>query len=212
MTAPALSRPPWLGRALIEAGLIVFAVVLGFLVNEWREGAAHRASAGIAMGRVAAEIDANIAGLESVVGYHEEVLARIDARIAALQDAREADAAAPEGVLFDELALITPRGVNAPGLSRFAWNHAQEHGRLDVLPYDTVARTARVYALQANGVESTWRLIVELLFSGPELMRSQDIVSALRFTRSGFQELSNQERHLIGELRRVREQLREQGY
>ena len=34
MSTATTSAPTWLGRALVEGALIVFAVVLGFIVNE----------------------------------------------------------------------------------------------------------------------------------------------------------------------------------
>jgi len=197
----------WLGRAVIEAALIVFAVVLGFVVNEWREDVSDRRAAEAAMTRVVAEIETNIAQLEAVVDYHEAVVERIDERLAEVEAVGEA----VRGIPFDEYPELLPRGVNAPGLSDFAWAHAQEHGRLDVLPYDLVAATARAYGMQASGVEATWRQIVELLFAGPQVMREQDIEASLRFTQIGFTELASQERFLIRNYRQVLEELRASG-
>ena len=201
------SARAWLGRAVIEAALIVFAVVLGFIVNEWREDVADRRAAEAAMARVVAEIETNIAQLEAVVDYHESVVERIDERLAEIEAAGEP----VRGVAFDEFDELMPRGVNAPGLSSFAWQHAQQHGRLDVLPYAIVAGTARVYGMQASGVEATWRQIVELLFAGPQVMREQDLEASLRFTRIGFSELASQERFLISQYRRLLDELRAAG-
>jgi hypothetical protein len=188
-----IATSSWLPRAAIESVLIVFAVVLGFVVNEWREDVSDRQAASQAMTRVIAEIEQNITQLEQVVGYHDEVVERIDARLAeiALSDTVQM------GTIFEETATIMPRGINAPGLSRFAWDHAQQHGRLDTLPHEAVAETARVYALQANGVDSTWRQIVGLLFAGPEVMVEKDLRPSLNFTRIGSSELAGQERYLI---------------
>ena len=208
MPTASSSLPSWFGRAVVEATLIVFAVVLGFIVNEWREDVADRRAAEAAMDRVVTEIESNIAQLEAVVDYHEAVGERIDARLAEIADAPEPVV----GVFFDEFPVILPRGINAPGLSDFAWTHAQEHGRLNVLPYEVVSDTARVYAIQTEGVQSTWRQIVELLFSGPQLMRAHDIEPSLRFTQLGFVELAAQERSLIGQYRVVLERLRENGF
>ncbi|MFS2318475.1 hypothetical protein RMQ97_11100 [Maricaulis sp. D1M11] len=208
MTSPiSIPKPPWLGRALIEAGLIVFAVVLGFIVNEWREDVADRRAAREAMSRVVAEIESNITQLERVATYHEAVAARIGDRLAEI-DASETPVT---GTIFGESARIMPQGINAPGLSRFAWTHAQQHGRLDVLPYEVVAETARVYDMQANGVESTWRQIVDLLFAGPEVMEEADLRPVLQFTAIGFTELASQERYLIAQYRSLLEDLREAG-
>jgi len=198
-TAPSFSLPSWFGRALVEGVLIVFAVVLGFIANEWREDVADRRAADAAMGRVVAEIEANIAALEDVVGYHEAVVERIGAQLAAI----EAGAAPADGVLFDAVIAVMDRGVNAPGLSSFAWEHAQQHGRLDTLPYERVAAVARVYEMQGNGVSATWRQIVELLFAGPEIMRAEDLRPSLRFTQIGFAELASQERFLISQYERL---------
>ncbi|WP_323762988.1 hypothetical protein [Maricaulis sp.] len=204
-TASTPSLPSWFGRAFVEGTLIVFAVVLGFIVNEWREDVADRRAAEAAMGRVVAEIEANIEALEAVVDYHEEVVERIGARLAEIESSPEL----AEGVVFDDLMMLMFRGVNPPGLSRFAWEHAQQHGRLDVLPYERVAAVARVYDMQAYGVESTWRQIVELLFAGPQVMHAQPLLPSLRFTQIGFTELASQERFLISYYRRVLDDLRE---
>ena len=132
---------------------------------------------------------------------------RIDMRLAEI----EASGEAVRGVPFDEYQTLLTRGVNAPGLSRFAWAHAQEHGQLNVLSYEIVASTARVYDMQASGVEATWRQIVELLFAGPEVMGEQDLEASLRFTQIGFTELASQERFLIERYREVLDLLRENG-
>ncbi|WP_203291661.1 hypothetical protein [Maricaulis parjimensis] len=207
MSSASVSLPSWLGRAIVEGALIVFAVVLGFVVNEWREDVADRHAARQAMARVAAEIQGNIDQLEAVVAYHESATGRIDERIAEIESAE----LPVQGVIFDEFPRILPRGVNAPGLTRFAWDHAQEHGRLDVLPYEIVAETARLYDMQEAGVESTWRQIVELLFAGPSVMEPHDLVPSLRFTRIGFTELAAQERFLIGQYQRLLEKLEAAG-
>lgn len=201
------SPPSWLGRALIEAGLIVFAVVLGFVVNEWRENVADRHAAEEAMGRVVAEIETNIERLEDVVVYHEEVIGLIDARLAEIGASEEPVL----GTIFGEIARIMPQGINAPGVSRFAWDHARQHGRLDIMPYDVIAETARIYDMQDNGVDSTWRQIVGLLFAGPEVMVEKDLQPSLAFTRIGFVELAAQERYLIAQYQRLLVQLREAG-
>ncbi len=202
-----IAIPSWLLRAAIESVLIVFAVVLGFVVNEWREDVSDRQAASQAMTRVIAEIEQNISQLEQVVGYHDEVVERIDARLAEI----ELSDTVQMGTIFEEMATIMPRGINAPGLSRFAWDHAQQHGRLDTLTYEAVAETARVYALQDNGVDSTWRQIVALLFAGPEVMVEKDLRPSLNFTRIGFSELAGQERYLIQQYENLLVTLRRSG-
>ena len=57
----------WLYKAAFEAALIVFAVMLGFLVTEWREDARQREQARVAIARIAQELDSNIAQLEEVI-------------------------------------------------------------------------------------------------------------------------------------------------
>ena len=145
----------WLGRAIVEGVLIVFAVVLGFIVNEWRETVADRQAATDAMIRVAAEIEDNVAQLEAVVAYHESVVSLIDERLAEI----EAADGPVRGIVFDEFPRVLPRGVNAPGLSDFAWTHAQQHGQLDVMPYELVATTARIYEMQAaSSTRAHWQV------------------------------------------------------
>ena len=57
--------PSWLPRAAFEAVLIVFAVVLGFLVNEWRADREADATAQLAVSRIVEEMRDNLEALEA---------------------------------------------------------------------------------------------------------------------------------------------------
>lgn len=63
---------------LLEFGATVAAVVLGFIVNEWREGRARARSVDLVLASLAREMTHNHHSLEHVFACHAEVLASIE--------------------------------------------------------------------------------------------------------------------------------------
>ncbi|HAQ33845.1 MAG: hypothetical protein CMF74_14965 [Maricaulis sp.] len=205
MSDGAAPRYAWLGRAAIEALLIVFAVVLGFLVNEWRENVADRHAANTALERIIEEMDANAGALRQVVGYHEEVAGRLGEAIARI----ERGEAPEEGVLFDVLPAIIDRGIQEPRLTSVAWDYAQARGDLDPVEYGLIADIALIYNAQAGGADSTWRSIADTFFGTVDSLESRPLIPRLRLMQFAFHELAAQERYLIGLYDRQIEDVRE---
>jgi signal transduction protein with GAF and PtsI domain len=189
-----LSRvAPWVWRAFFEASLIVFAVLLGFLVTEWREDQRRIEIAHDALQRIVAEMESNLTALESVVEYHEAI--RDD--LAGLSRQIQTGDAAANGVLIERVMPVLPRGVQPPILSTVAWDFATERGALDVVEYGVVEEIARLYSIQDLGTKTTWRAIVDTVFFHPDTFRERDISASLVFMQMGFGELAAQERNLI---------------
>jgi signal transduction protein with GAF and PtsI domain len=206
MTAILNRVAPWVWRAFLEAGLIVFAVMLGFLVTEWREDHRRGQVAHDALERIVAEMESNLEALESVVGYHEQI--RDD--LAALSAQVEAGQASANGVLIERVMPVMPQGVQPPILSTVAWDFATERGALDIVEYGVVEEIARLYSIQDLGTASTWRAIVDMVFFHPDTFRERDISSSLVFMQMGFGELAAQERSLIYTYEQVLPRIRAQ--
>ncbi|WP_417477920.1 hypothetical protein [Maricaulis sp.] len=190
-----LAVPGWMARALFEAALIVFAVVLGFVVNEWRETVDAERRADAALSRIVEEMTANRDALERVVGYHEQVSASLAGVAQALHDGEgEAD-----GRLFETVGPIMPLGIQEPRLSHVVWSQASGQDVLANAEFGLIARIAGVYSMQESGVEATWRAVANTFFANADSYRTQELEPHLTFMSVAFGELASQERYLISE-------------
>ena len=135
--APSPARAP-LGGALraaaLEAGLVVFGVVLAFAANEWREHRARVARAEHALESILDELRTNRDAVEAARQYHAGLLAAI----------REAARTGVEpGIETFPRGFITPATVH-----RTAWESASATGALEALDLATLLKLSRVYEQQ----------------------------------------------------------------
>ena len=132
--------PSWLPRAAAEAVLIVFAVVLGFLVNEWREGQDERERAQLALARIVDELEGNLEALERAAAYHAstaEALGELEQQLAD-------GTLGSRGALLSVVAPAIPQGISPPILSDVAWTYAGQTGALDQLDFAVMADVAQI--------------------------------------------------------------------
>ncbi|WP_300528731.1 hypothetical protein [Maricaulis sp.] len=197
--------PHWLPRAALEATLIVFAVVLGFLVNEWREDRDSAVEAELALSRIVVELEANLATLETAQAYHEQ----IGENLAGLEQQLASGELPSEGRLLDIAMSSMPQGISPPILSDVAWTYAGQTGALDQLDFELMAEVARLYSVQELGAETTWQMIAETFFFNEESFELRDVTAKVTFMRLAFVELAAQEDSLIHAYRTVLPQVRE---
>jgi hypothetical protein len=133
------------GGLMLEAAMVVFAVLLALGVDEWRQTAALQEQVDRARAGVEAELRSNQAELAvsmaSIADMNESVRARINAL--------RAGDLAPEWRLGGEL----------PEFSDAAWEAAQVTGVVARMDYQWVLTTARVYDTQRLASQSQLRLI-----------------------------------------------------
>lgn len=194
-----LSLPPWLPKALGESLLILFAVVLGFLANDWRESRNERRDARVALERVVEEMEANVEQLRDVVGYHEGIA---DAAAGLLAEI-EAGESPTRGTLIDRVTASMPQGIRPPLLRDVAWRYASDRGDLDTICYPLIAQVAMVYEVQELGAGSTWRRIAEAFFFNEESFVETELSGKLFYMNLAFIELYRQELGLIGEYENI---------
>lgn len=120
-----------LPELILEAGMVVFAVVVALGVDEWRESRQNAELADRALAGIAAEIESN----------RQELAKSSEANQAVLAQVREAarDSTLPD--TFDvnfEYSLI----------SSSAWETAQVTRATQFIPLDRVQTLAKVYGLQ----------------------------------------------------------------
>ncbi len=183
----------FVAKACFEALMIVFAVLLAFLVTEWRAENREKERARLAIERIVLELEANLAELDRVGDYHSET-GRLMADYVSQIEAGEVPA---RGLFMREAIEVMPRGINPPQLNRTAWEYALASGVLDPVEYDVVADLAAVYGIQANGVDSTWRQMASGMFMNEENMTEGDLAPRFALLGLMFRELSSQEDYLV---------------
>jgi hypothetical protein len=188
-----------LPKALGESLLILFAVVLGFLANDWRESRNERRDARVALERVVEEMEANVEQLRDVVGYHEGIA---DAAAGLLAEI-EAGESPTRGTLIDRVTASMPQGIRPPLLRDVAWRYASDRGDLDTICYPLIAQVAMVYEVQELGAGSTWRRIAEAFFFNEESFVETELSGKLFYMNLAFIELYRQELGLIGEYENI---------
>jgi len=191
--------PVWLPRAAIEALLIVFAVVLGFLVNEWRADRAAETRANLALTRIVGEMRDNLEALETAAEYHAQIVENLTAIEAEVQSGELPSSAN----LFETVMPAMPMGISPPILSYVAWEYAGQTGALDQLDFEIMSEVARLYSVQELGTETTWKMIIDAFFFNEESFEIREISAKLSFMRLSFTELVSQERSLIFTYRSV---------
>lgn len=184
------NRPPprdWLGRTLLESILIVLGIVLGFIVNEWREDLERAERADAAMGRIIEELSDNRAKVAAVLPYHREVAQRLRALLAD----------PPMAPMIDTfMGGVAPNGVGDLLLQDEAWKTASARDSLATVDFETVQAIAGVYNIADSGARGSWQQLIAL-FSDPQSVMPDTGGYMLRRFSLGYDLLVSQEEYLL---------------
>lgn len=186
----------WLGKALFEGGLIVLAVVLGFWVNEWREGRQREADGRVAMERVVIELNNNRDTLARVLPYHEDVAEK-------LHTMRENP---PDAALMETFFSVADRGFGDLRLNDEAWRTAVNRDSLAMSDFSDVQAIASVYNLAENGPLSSWNLLITVITEKSAFEPDENGVALTRFSFA-YDELVSQEKYLLEEYNNILKRL-----
>ena len=171
----------------LDGALIVFSVLLAFFLNGYNEERGKQARTRTALQNIVAELKSNQQDVERVLGYHRQVLQRLNEAAA--------QPLPPQASLFDVLARAAPEGLSPPALQTTAWETAQASGALQNLKYEQSYLLSQAYRLQATGVDSTWKAIRSSL--DVQAFRPGVGVPDIRYLAFSFQELVAQEEYLV---------------
>ncbi len=145
--APGHLRPRLrekLPELLLEAASVVFAVLLAFAVDEWRETRSRQALADRARTSILEEIRANAAELRRTLDSNRAMLKRLEEDLLRVEAGEEP----PLEVNFS-IAL----------LSSASWQTAQVTQAAHFVDYDWVTRVSRIYELQSLYVTNQTSLL-----------------------------------------------------
>ncbi|MBO6504776.1 MAG: hypothetical protein JJ850_05245 [Kordiimonadaceae bacterium] len=198
MSAPAQSRQ-WVGRTFFESALIVVGIILGFIVNEWREDLQLEQKADLAMDRILQELELNREAVAGVLPYHEQIAGDLKALLEN----------PPQKPLMDTfLQEVAPNGVGDLLLLDTAWKTA--NGRDSLAPFDfsAVQQLADVYDLAETGPQTSWTMIITF-FADKEMYAPDVDGILLRRMSFAYDTLVMQEKALLQRYDWVIKEIRE---
>jgi hypothetical protein len=132
------SRPS--SRLLFESALILFSVLLGFAVTEWRESARERELASRVLANVLAEVQENLATVDSQIQKHQKMVESLKA----------IDVSASGGSGWDTAIAAMGGGPDAVPMRQAAWQAAVSSGALRLMDYDVAAALSDIYTIQID--------------------------------------------------------------
>ena len=170
-----------------ESGLIVLSVLLALFLNEYRSQLKDDRLTEQALMKVANELKTKTETVKGWLPHHKEILNN-------LQDALENDSIKTSLLNKSEVSFrsLMPRGIFERLINDSAWQALKSSNAFSNIDFDTMLSLSKVYNLQATGVESVLKVILETLASR-EALRKKDLEVTLLLLRNGFNELVLQE-------------------
>lgn len=129
---------PTLALIALEIFAIVVGVMLGFIVNEWRENRANLKIADHAMQSIAAEFRFNHQQMEEKYAYYSNIIGQIDSLRAAEEPVREMYGYQLNGF----------QGAVPPMLRSSAYNMVMTTGIIKDIPFEIANKLAFIYTVQ----------------------------------------------------------------
>lgn len=124
---------------ILEVFAIVTGVLIGFMVNEWRENRNNQQMADHALQSIAAEFRFNHQQMEETYDYYTSIIQQIDS----LRIAGE-----PVGEMYG-YQLEGFRGATPPMLRSSAYNMVMVTGIIKDIPFEIANRLAFIYTVQS---------------------------------------------------------------
>ena len=189
-------------KLVSESSLIIFSVLLALLLNEYREHLKEEKLKTIALQKVTSELEKNLQTVESWYEYHIVVYQNFSRAI----DDDSLKKAMARQKEFNFWSLM-PNGVVRRVVSRSAWQALQTSDVFSSIDFETMLALSVTYNSQALGVETSLRIIQDILTSR-ESLRKEEIERTLILLRNAFMEIAAQEEFLIREYKTTLEKLK----
>jgi hypothetical protein len=130
------NKPGYVGSIILEAISIILAVLLGFIVNQWRENHNEKKRAEAAFQRILQEIGQNRAHLEEKQNYYLKMTGLLDSLMAL-----------PKPFHTPDMSTGW-RGINPPVLSESAFQTASSTGVISSFDFHLAERISKIYSIQ----------------------------------------------------------------
>ncbi len=139
---------------IVEVVSIILAVIIGFIVNEWREDRSNNVNAESALNRITTEIKQNLLQLQSKQIYYQKMDSVFESLVLANAE-----------FVFDIEAIPGWRGLNPPTLSTSAFETATTIGIFSLIDFETADHITKIYLLQ-NALQQLNTNTLNSLISG----------------------------------------------
>ncbi|KAA3612642.1 MAG: hypothetical protein DWQ05_18505 [Calditrichaeota bacterium] len=178
-------------KLTIESVLIVFSVLLALGLNEFRSNYKENIQKKQALQKIINELQSNLEIVREWEPYHKEVFKN-------LQEAQKKYTAGKDIFTVErkDLQKLMPRGVVQSLIDDTAWQALKASSIFARIDFENAVTLAKIYKLQAIGVESTINSILDVLTSRESLKKENSRETMILLT-SGFGELVSQESFLI---------------
>lgn len=131
-----------IGRTAFESVLIVVGIILGFVVNEWREDLERQRQGELALDRIIQELQLNREAVARVLPYHQKVAADLKLLL---------DNPPTKPFIDTFLQDVATGGVGDLVLQDTAWKTALARDSLATFDFAAVQRLADIYDLATTG-------------------------------------------------------------
>lgn len=123
---------------IVEVISIMFAVIIGFIVNEWRENTNNKSNAELAIKRIKIEMEQNYEQLQSKQNYYNNMIDVLDSLISISGNSKISSAESIPGW----------KGINPPMLTFSSYKTASSIGIFSFIDFTTADHISKVYLIQ----------------------------------------------------------------
>lgn len=139
---------------IIEVTSIVLAVVLGFIVNEWRENLNNKSKANSALQKITMEIKQNYLNLSEKQKYYNNIISALDSLLSIYGEDNLSSKSVPGW-----------KGINPPILSSSSYKTALTIGVFSYVDFHKADKISKVYLLQ-DELQKLGTLSIQSLITG----------------------------------------------
>jgi len=178
---------------LLEGVFIVFSVLLGFAVGQYREYRADRELARRALSSIQSELEHNLAIVEPYVPFHRAFVDKLDGvDVTAMHESGF--------MIFFKVRPPIPKGADTdvPLARRAAWDAASSSGALRLLDYDVVAGLSEIYGMQDHLRDAINRIPM----SNPTFFDVASAQASIQLARIAVREMVFAEETLVTQYRK----------
>lgn len=129
------------GPLLIEVVLILLAVLLGLVANEWRMARAEEAQAKNALRYIKNELQSNKEQVDKLIPYHSSLRDSLRA-LGSLHLGRKTN------ISLTDIRKAMPQGFSSPLLEKTGWELANQTGSINHVDFQIAATLSKLYNLQ----------------------------------------------------------------
>lgn len=148
-------------QIIIESLLIIFSILFALGVNEIRATKQLNSQKEESLHNLENELKRNFKGLEKVIPYHKKITQRLLKMIDSLSTIKGEINKTGLELMSD----VNPSGIMPPSPQKTSWETIRITNSISLLDFELVNDLSKLYKLQEDGVEITWKLIANFLLS-----------------------------------------------